>query len=139
MGFFSSDKGKAITRPADDLPKPSMDSSASISSDFSSVSTLTNTTKFPHKFHGFVKKYKMKTSGLNLGETKDSPMYIVSMPGGYHGKAHLHSGPDADRDPIIATAQGAGKFLDYSSDISFPSGVRTHFKYSLGNLKYDFE
>lgn len=140
MGLFPSfKKGKVAKQAADDLPKDSINCSASISPAFSSASTLNNMTKFPPTFSGYVKKTKMKTSGLNLGETKESPMYTISLPGGYHGKAHLHSGPDADHDPIIATAKGTGMFLDYSSDIIFPGGITTHFKYDVGTLRYDFD
>lgn len=107
--------------------------------DFSSVSILINIIKFFYKFYGFVKKYKMKILGFNLGEIKDSLMYIVSMFGGYYGKVYFYSGFDVDCDFIIVIVQGVGKFFDYFSDISFFLGVRIYFKYSLGNLKYDFE
>jgi hypothetical protein len=136
MGFFwGSNKGKGQV-PAERTTDRKNSSSSSVSSDLN-MKRASN--QLPRKLFGFVRRFQMKTSSLNIGESKDNIIYCVDMPGSYYGRALLHDGPDPGKDPVIATAEGLNKFLDYSSSISLPDGTKIDFKYNLGNLMFDFE
>ena len=140
MGLFGSSKDSVATQPGAGMPQQAMDrgfsSASSISSDYSGPVKQHSPT-FPRVWHAFVNKYNIKSMAMKLGESKDTPIYSVSMPWGYYGKMHLHNGPDYNRDPVIATARHTGMF--YNSAISLPGGINTDLKCSFGTSKYDFE
>lgn len=137
MGFFSSADSRTVaTQPGAGMPQKAMDRGIGSFSSASSGGSK-HSPQFPRTWYAFVKKYNIKSMALKLGESKDNPIYSVSMPFGYYGKMHLHDGPDPEKDPIIASAKHAGMF--YSSSVTLPGGIKTDLKCKWSTSKFDFE